>query len=262
MPITDFQREILLRLKKSRNPESYVAGGTAIQRASDSIRYSMDIDFFHDTDEAVTSAFASDQKILIEESFRLEILITQPSFYRAVVSKGIDSLKLEWVRDTAFRFFPVIEDEEFGYRLHDIDLAVNKVLALANRSELRDVLDILDIDSKVLPLGACVWAACGKDPGFTPALLLDMVQRHANITPDLLAAESLVHPVDPKELKSQFSAALLEAKRLIGGLILIDLGCVYLDKDGNSLRKFDKPVPKATLRHFGSVRGAWPRVVK
>ena len=69
-----------------------------------------------------------------------------------------DRLRLDWATDSAFRFFPVLPDEEFGYCLHQADLATNKVLALAGRSEVRDFLDTLLIDRTYLSLGAVIWA--------------------------------------------------------------------------------------------------------
>jgi len=50
-------------------------------------------------------------------------------------------LIVEWARDSAFRFFPLIEHEELGATLHQFDLATNKVLALAGRLEVRDWVD-------------------------------------------------------------------------------------------------------------------------
>ncbi|MBM4250607.1 MAG: hypothetical protein FJ146_01380 [Deltaproteobacteria bacterium] len=100
--------------------------------------------------------------------------MAQPSFYRATVSKGEDQVKLEWVRDTAFRFFLVVKDDVLRYRLHDVDLAINKCLALANRSEVRDALDCIELDRDALSLAASIVAACGKDPGFTPELMLEL----------------------------------------------------------------------------------------
>lgn len=82
-------------------------------------------------------------------------------------------LKMEWAYDSAFRFFPVQTDDLCGYRLHDADAATNKVLALAGRSEIRDFVDVLHLHDTYLSLGALVWAASGKDPGFTPEFLLD-----------------------------------------------------------------------------------------
>lgn len=261
MPISPFQKKVLSLLKRSRNPESYVAGGTAIQRREDSIRYSRDIDFFHDSDEAVTQAFSSDRSVLLENGYAVEQAISQPSFYRVIISKRDESLKLEWVRDTAFRFFPVIEDKDLGFRLHDADLAINKCLALANRTEVRDILDIIEIDSNTLSLAGCVWAGCGKDPGFTPDLLLEMIQRHAIISPDKLTAEALAKPVDPQRLKKDLLAALERAKQSIPKLDPQDIGCLFLDKRGNVLPD-PTAATKASLRHFGSVKGSWPRIVK
>src|ERR1700723_1847075 len=55
--------------------------------------------------------------------------------------------------DADFRFFPAIADALFGYRLHVADLATNKALAAAGRREPRDVLDLIYIDERHLPLG-------------------------------------------------------------------------------------------------------------
>ena len=65
--------------------------------------------------------------------------------------------------DSAFWFFPVQADAEFGFVLHTLDGATNKLLALAGRGELRDYLDVLFLKRNVLSLGALAWAACGKD---------------------------------------------------------------------------------------------------
>ncbi len=54
--------------------------------------------------------------------------------------------------------------EETGFQLHPIDLAINKVLALVGRDEARDFLDVVVVDATVLSLGALVWAAAAKDP--------------------------------------------------------------------------------------------------
>jgi hypothetical protein len=43
------------------------------------------------------------------------------------------------------------------------------------------LLDTLDMHRDVLPLGAMCWAACGKDPGFTPLSLLGLLRRRARL---------------------------------------------------------------------------------
>lgn len=261
MPISPFQKKILYILKSNRSPDSYVAGGTAIQRDPDSLRFSADIDFFHDTDQAVTDSFQRDRTALMGAGYSLDIQISQPSFYRATIGKAGEELKLEWVRDTAFRYFPVVSDQDLGYRLHDIDLAVNKCLTLANRSAVRDALDILELNRKVLPLPTMISAACGKDPGFTPNLMLDMIQRHLTFTPDQLAAESLTRKIDPVRLKKDLLELIERTKINLHKTPVKFIGCLFTDKNGNVVKDLSKIDLKIHSTHHGSVRGSWPRVV-
>ena len=261
MPLTDFQRAILLLLKRHRNPNSYVAGDVAIHRSNSSNRYSHDVDFFHDTDEAVSSGSRSDLDLLSTSGYEVELLIDQPGYVRAVIRRGERSLKLEWARDTAFRFFPVIEDPDLGYRLHDVDLAVNKCLALANRNEVRDIIDLLQMHREVIAVFAACWGACGKDPGFTPELLLDCMRRNSVIRPEQLAAELLTRPLSPTDLKKEWLAVLAETEGAIRLLPPSHLGCIYLDQAGEVVRRPDPGNLDPLQRHFGSVGGTWPRVV-
>jgi hypothetical protein len=261
MPITKFQKEVLLLLKKNRNPNSYLAGGIAINRSEKSGRTSNDIDFFHDTDEAVAAAATSDRKALKKAGYAVQDLIEQPSFVRTIISKSGQDLRLEWVRDTAFRFFPVIEDENLGYRLHDADLAVNKCLALANRNEVRDIVDLIQFDAEILSLTAICWAACGKDPGFTPELIIDCMKRNSIIRTEELRAESLVQSISAPELKQKWNGLLDDCKNAIESFPVKDLGCLYLDSKGMLVRRPNKNNIAGKIRHFGSVGGAWPRIV-
>jgi hypothetical protein len=58
-----------------------------------------------------------------------------------------------------------MEDELFGYVLHPVDLATNKVMAAAGRKKPGDLFDLVTIHEQVLPLGAVIWAAVEKAPG-------------------------------------------------------------------------------------------------
>ena len=261
MPITAFQKKVLATIKVNRSPDSYVAGGTAIQRGSDSVRFSSDIDFFHDADQAVNEAYRSDRATLTQAGYTFETQISQPSFFRATIGKSGEFLKLEWVRDTAFRYFPVVSDDELGYRLHDADLAINKCLALANRSVVRDAIDILLLDHRVMSLAAMISAGCGKDPGFTPSLMLDMIQRHLTFTPEELAAESLTQTVNPVALKRDLINLVKRTTAQLKKIPAKHIGCLYLDKSGNILSDLTQLDPQAHTAHFGSVRGSWPRLV-
>jgi len=88
------------------------------------------------------------------------------------------------VRDSDFRFFPTLKDSLFGYRLHVADLATNRALAAAGRREPRDVLDLLYIHERYLPLGAVIWATVAKDPGYSPESLIAEIRRNARYRAD------------------------------------------------------------------------------
>lgn len=68
----------------------------------------------------------------------MDIDLNQPGYVRAVVREGDDATRVEWARDSAWRFMPPVRDERVGFLLHPVDLAVNKTLALAGRDEPRD----------------------------------------------------------------------------------------------------------------------------
>ncbi len=117
--------------------------------------------------------------------------------YTAEVTKGDATTRLEWVVDSDYRFFPTMRDELFGYVLHPADLAMNKVMAAAGRTEVRDLVDLITIHENVLPLGAVIWAAIEKAPGFTPEGLIAEIRRNANYPKTEWAKLVTSEPIDP-----------------------------------------------------------------
>ncbi len=261
MPLTPFQRDVLRLLASQRRPDSHVAGGTAINRSDTSPRYSADVDFFHDLAESVFVSAEADAAVLARDGYEVEWAQRQPFLQSATVSRGQGRLKLEWCYDSAFRFFPVLPDPEFGYCLHPADLATNKVLALAGRSQIRDLIDILFLHETYLTLGALVWAACGKDLGFTPISLLEHTKRNTKHRQEDLAGEQLSRPLTLPELKEAWLKAVAQAESLFAVLPPTQVGCLYLT------REFAPVTPNPTsaefsslIRHAGSIGGAWPVV--
>ena len=208
MPLTSAQAEVLRRIASNRSPDSYVAGATVLHRDADSPRFSDDIDLFHDLDDSIAQSAAADAISLQNAGYLFSWLLRTPTFQRALVEIADQQLKMEWAYDSAFRFFPVQKDDLCGYRLHDTDAATNKVLALAGRSEIRDFVDELHLHDTYLSLGALVWAASGKDPGFTPELLLDQMGRHVAYQQTDLDRLSLRKPLDLRRLKLRWIAAV------------------------------------------------------
>jgi hypothetical protein len=261
MPLTPFQREVARLLAAHRNPDSHVAGGAVINRSDASPRYSADLDLFHDVAESVHSSAEADAATLLGHGLAVEWLLQQPFLHRARVSRGNEQLRLDWCFDSSFRFFPVQPDPDFGYCLHDADLATNKVLALAGRSEIRDFIDILHLHDTYLSLGAICWAACGKDQGFTPRLLLDQAKRNAKFQEADLVSGYLARPVTLPDLKQRWLEAAAGAEKLFARLPAQEVGCLYLDQAGSPVTPDPGSAIFPTLvRHFGSVRGAWPKL--
>ncbi len=197
MPLTELQRTILALLAQTRAPDSYLVGGAALHFTPNSVRYSNDLDFFHDSLQRVASAFSDDEALLEGARYGLDVEISQPGFIRAVVSRDDESTRIDWAHDSAWRFMPPIRDPLGGFVLHDVDLAVNKTLALAGRDEPRDFIDILFVHERVLPLSALTWAAVGKDPGFTPLSLVEFLRRRGRQRPEEVARLNLAVPFDP-----------------------------------------------------------------
>ena len=252
---------LLSRIAANRNPESYVAGATVLHLAPDTPRYSEDIDLFHDLEDSVAQSAETDEATLRAAGYELSWLLRTPSFHRAVVSTAEEQLKIEWAHDSAYRFFPVQRDDRCGYRLHDADAATNKVLALAGRCEVRDFVDVLHLHATYLSLGALAWAACGKDPGYTPQFLLDYASRHVAYTQADLDRLNLREPLHVGALKQRWLTALEDARATVAALPAAEVGSLYLGPDGQpQTPTATSQQPHQLTRHVGCVRGAWPTI--
>lgn len=263
MPIGEFEREVLRTIAANRNPDSHIARATVLHQSPFLPRISRDVDIFHDTTESLIRSVERDVTVLRSNGFRVDLGQLQGTFQRAQVERGGNRTKMEWVYDSAFRFFPIEQDPELGWRLNLWDAAANKTLALFGRHEFRDYLDAHFLHQRHLHLGALVWAAAGKDPGLTPELILDWIKRGTLYTPDHIKKVNLIRPVDLIELKEQWMQALSESESLVKRLPIGEVGCFYLDSQGSPVC----PKPESSeflqlIRHFGSVKGAWPRIVE
>lgn len=264
MPLTEFQANLARLLSANRTFDSYLAGGAAILIESNTTRFSRDLDYFHDSEARVAEAFDADRALLESNAFSIDVELNLPGFVRAVVRKvvreGNDSTKVEWARDSAWRFMPTVRDERVGFVLHPVDLAVNKVLAVAGRDEPRDVLDTLHLHNTVLTLGALCWAACGKDPGFTPLSLLELLRRRGRIREDEIARLDLVAPIDLRETKCAWLDALDSVKPFVEARGPSEIGCLYYSA-ANQAFVDPRDVTDATP-HYGRPGGVLPRILE
>ncbi len=178
-------------------------------------RVSRDIDVVHDTEEAL-------------------------------IAKGAERTVLQWARDSAYRFFPLIVDETMGLTLHPFDLATNKVLALAGRLEVRDWVDVLNCDRQIQPL-----------------LAASMRQHYSQAEVNTLEFDG--HAPDAGRLGQQWHTAQEEASSVIGLLPPEMVGtCVGIDS--SDLFRGNPEALKEALKedrvtfHTGTIGGSWPTV--
>jgi len=260
MPLGIFEREVLRVIAANRNPDSFVAAATVLNQAPNTGRSSRDIDVFHDTAEALESAVVADTAALKAAGYDVAVGRAFPGFVRAIISRGENRTKVEWVFDSAFRFFPVEVDAELGYRLNYWDAATNKALAAGGRAEVRDYFDMLEIHRGHLSLGAVVWAAAGKDAGLTPDFLIEELSRVQRYPAEAYRALLTTEPVDPVALKAEWLRALAEARTLFDRVLAAaPVGCLFLDSEGSPVTPTEETL-SALTPHFGSIRGCLPRI--
>jgi hypothetical protein len=265
MPLTPFQKDVLAVLSANRSEESHFAGGIVLNAPENSVRFSRDFDIFHEVAAEVVRASERDASSLLAAGFAVERLSPsgewqkETTFRKAKVRNNDEVVEIDWAADSAFRFFPIERDSLLGWRLHHFDIATNKALTLAARTETRDYVDIVELHRR-FPLAAICWAACGKDPGFTPLSLLKMMRRFARVDPaelDKMQARAL----DPVALKTTWIRISDEAEAKLTALAderpEIPIGVAFIDSSGQPRWIGDDP----SLRlHAPSLRGCWPAI--
>jgi hypothetical protein len=267
MALSTFQRDICRLLADGRRADgdSYVAGGVALGVALETMRVSRDIDVFHDTTEAVARSWDRDRVRLAAAGYRVAVVRERPGYVEAMVTADRNAVLMEWTRDSAFRFFPLVEHAELGLTLHPFDLATNKVLALVGRLEARDWVDVIACHDRLQPLGFLAWAACGKDPGFTPQGILGQARRSARYSTDEISDLEFAGPApDARALSERWHAALEAADAIVDRLPAPHAGRAVLSRDG---RLFTGPVEDLEaalaagriLFHRGRIGGALPQ---
>ena len=268
MALTEFPLALCRLIAKQRlaSGESYVAGGAALNVATGAARVSRDIDQFHDTAQAVTSSWIADRQTLLRSGYSVTTLRERETFVEAVVARGGERVVVQWAADSAYRFFPLVDHPDFGLTLHPFDLATNKVLALVGRIEPREWVDVIACHDKIQRLGRLVWAACGKDPGFSPGSILEQAARSARYSRAEIEALSFEGPApDAGDLSRRWHAMLDEARVLVGLLPADRAGTCVLGESGDlftgDVETLRLSLEAGTLRfHEGRFRGALPQI--
>lgn len=258
MPLTNFQRKVLRIVSENRSPDSYVAGGSALNAVGG--RFSQDIDIFSDSAERSAVAAQADALSLSQEGFEIDWILQSGGFSRAVVSDQSGSTKLEWADDSAFRYFPTQEDPNFGYTLHPVDAACNKMMAAVSRSEIRDAVDLVRIERDILPLGPLAWAAAEKSPGFSPNAMIDRIRQQASHRPEDIDQISMTDEISAPALNLWLRRACDRAETWLESVPRgTDSGLIIDKKTGGAIDPdFSRLKPTSWTVHKGKLEGVWP----
>lgn len=266
MAFTRFQHEIcqIIRDRLQGSEDSYLAGGAALNQVIGAPRISRDFDLFHDTMTAVDSAFHEDMASFLRHKLTVSILRDVPGFKEAIIKGKEEQLLIQWTRDSAFRFFPLVTDDVLGMTLHPFDLATNKVLALVGRLEPRDWIDVHECDARIQPLGYLAWAACAKDPGFSPVSIVTEARRGGHYSQlELNELAFSGGAPDAGILGRNWHRMLDRAEKIIEALLAFESGDCVLDGP-DTLCCLSPDELSEALRgkriHFrsGSIRGVLP----
>jgi hypothetical protein len=254
VPLTKLQSHVLRVLAAERSPDSYIAGGVALNREGP--RFSGDIDIFQDSEQRLETAADADAKALAEAAFKLSWKKIQSGKREAEVEGLDDRMRLEWVHDSAFRFFPTQPDELFGYVLHPVDLATNKASAAADRREPRDVVDLVTIHENILPLGAVICAAVGRFPGQSPEEMLSDITRHSRFTAEEFRVLATEQPIDVSKLHRRIRSMIGHAEEFVRRIPSDAVGFVFLER-GVAVQP-DLEALGRYQRQAGASGGVWP----
>lgn len=266
MAVTGFQAEVLRRIVAGLSPEggTYVAGGLALNHVLGCTRVSRDIDVFNDTGAAMQAACTADMAALRAAGYEVRMRRKGEGFAEAVVSRGEEATDIQWARDSAFRFFPLARNDLLGVTLHPVDLATNKLLALVGRREPRDWVDAIRCAERVQGLGLLAWAACGKDPGYSPVALVETAARVRYVQEELDMAVVAGDVQDAGELSRRWHELVGEARRVVAALPPETAGTCVLDAEGRPFRgdaeALERELVAGRLRfHGGRIGGAVPQ---
>ena len=167
--LTAFQADVA-KAFLDRAPGFFLTGGAVLAGWELKHRTTDDLDFFTDSDEAMSMADAAVRGAAADLGAVASVLVTTPDFRRFLLSQNDETVRVDVVRDRAPQLRQkIIRD---GLRMDPVEeIFVNKICALVSRSELRDLVDLHALEEKGLRVEEYIELAQKKDGGVTPATL-------------------------------------------------------------------------------------------
>lgn len=191
-------QDLILQLLKQLNTNFYLTGGTAASRGYLNHRFSEDLDFFVNDDENFqlwSNRFINAlEKINI---YQLKILLKEERFVRFVIKQGDIKLKIELVNDVPSHIGEIIDHETLGRLDSAENILANKITALVDRKEPKDLADIWGFCMKMnLSLIKAIEDTNSKAAGIFP---LDIARILCSANSDDWEAIKWIKPQDKEQ---------------------------------------------------------------
>ena len=161
----DFLREFF-----GRDNRFYLTGGAALVGFYLGHRETNDLDLFTLENE-IENGFIIVRDVAKQLGASVEAIQTAPDFRRLLVKRGDEAVVVDLAREYVFQLEP--EQREInGIRIDSPEeILANKLCALLSRSEIRDLVDVRELENAGFNLENALAVARKKDTGLTAAQL-------------------------------------------------------------------------------------------
>ena len=169
----------------ARENRFFLSGGAALVGFYFGHRETHDLDLFTLENE-IENGFRLVNETAKELGASVESIQTSPDFRRLLVNRNDEAIVVDLVREYVFQISdekPVIN----GIRVDSPEeILANKLCALLSRSEIRDLIDVRELENAGFNLENALQFAAKKDSGLTPAQLawvLNQIKFSDNLQP-------------------------------------------------------------------------------
>jgi hypothetical protein len=179
----------------------YLSGGTAASRGYLHHRFSDDLDLFvNDDNQFGLWADRLIQALETEGAWNVTVSLREQRFVRLSLVEGEAVLKIEMINDVPSHIGSFRDDPLLGRIDSPENILANKVTALVDRDEPKDLADIWGFCCRLgLPLASAIEGAGSKAAGIFPA---DVARRLCVVTRDDWKLVRWIEPPDPERYVS------------------------------------------------------------
>lgn len=153
-----------------RDRRFFLTGGAALVKFYLGHRETVDLDLFT-LEDVIESGFRNAAETARALGCLVESIQTAPDFRRILVTRGDESVIVDLVREYTFQLDKEKREID-GIRVDSAEeILANKLCALLSRSEIRDLVDVFELEKSGFSVENFISIAQQKDSGLTPSQL-------------------------------------------------------------------------------------------